>query len=278
MATDFYEMGWGESFHFAHTYINETHEESIARHERRLADYLKVAAGQKVLDAGCGVGGPAREIAQYTQAHVTGVTLNRYQVERGRSHTKLHNLEHLVTHMQADFTKLPFEDASFDAAYAIEATCHSPELSMVYGEIYRILKPGGIFATYEWIFAKDFDPSNPLHQQINHEIEYGNGLPPLRSIQDVYAAAAKVGFTITYEHDIAEDKDKTLPWYTKLDMGWFAHKLTHLTCVITEFFGFAPKGTVDIHAMLLRAADGLVRGGQHNTFTPMWLVVMQKPL
>ena len=278
MATDFYEMGWGESFHFAHCLVNETHDQSILRHEHRLADQLRVKPGQHILDAGCGVGGPARAIANYTQARVTGVTLNRYQVERGIAHTKFHGLEHLVSHLQADFTKLPFEDQSFDAAYAIEATCHAPELSMVYGEMYRVLKPGGYFATYEWIHAKDFDAGNPLHQKINHEIEYGNGLPPLRSIKDVYAAAEKVGFKVVYEHDIAEDQAGTLPWYYKLDMGWFAHKLTHFTCVITELIGLAPKGTVDIHAMLLRAADGLVAGGKHNTFTPMWLVVLQKPL
>lgn len=277
MATDFYEMGWGESFHFAHTLQEETHEASILRHEHRLADQLHVSAGSKILDAGCGVGGPARAIANYTKAHVTGVTLNRYQVQRGQLHTKAHGLEDLVTLMQADFTRLPFEDGTFDGAYAIEATCHAPTLAMVYGEIYRVLKPGGYFATYEWIHAKGFDPKNSEHQRINHEIEYGNGLPPLRSIRDVYAAAKEVGFEVVFDEDLAQDTAGTRPWYYKLDFDWLTHKMTHLTCVITEFLGIAPKGTVDIHAVLLRAAGGLVAGGKYNTFTPMWLVVMHKP-
>lgn len=83
LATDFYEYGWGDSFHFAHTKEGESHEDSIRRHEMRIADELGIQAGDTVLDAGCGVGGPARAIARATKAKVTGVTLNAYQV-RGR--------------------------------------------------------------------------------------------------------------------------------------------------------------------------------------------------
>jgi 24-methylenesterol C-methyltransferase len=277
MATDFYEYGWGTSFHFAHTLADESHEDSIARHEHRLADVLGLGPGKRAIDAGCGVGGPAREIASYSKANVVGVTLNKYQVERGRLHMERAGLSSLVELTQGDFTKLDFEDESFDGAYAIEATCHAPQLIDVYSEIFRVLKSGARFATYEWIVTDDFDVSNPDHVAISREIEYGNGLPPLRSAADVREAAAKAGFTMVSEVDLAQDREGTRVWYHKLDIGWFAHKLTHFTCAVSEFFGFAPKGTVDIHGILLRAADGLVRGGKSNSFTPMHLFVMQKP-
>ena len=60
LATSFYEYGWGESFHFAHRYKWETLRESIVRHEHFLASKLNVKPGDKVLDVGCGVGGPLR--------------------------------------------------------------------------------------------------------------------------------------------------------------------------------------------------------------------------
>mmetsp|Transcript_12751 Transcript_12751/g.19294 ORF Transcript_12751/g.19294 Transcript_12751/m.19294 type:complete len:358 (-) Transcript_12751:53-1126(-) len=278
MATDFYEYGWGESFHFAHTLANETHNESILRHEHYLADQLQVGPGEKVIDCGCGVGGPARGIASYTKAHVTGVTLNKYQVERARQHTKNQGLEDLVDVQQGDFTQLKFDDNSFDGAYAIEATCHAPQLEDAYSEIFRVLKPGGYFATYEWIVTSEYDENSPDHQAIAKEIEYGNGLPPLRNEAQVRQAAAKVGFTYVRDEDLAQDKSPQVkPWYYKLDLGWFSHKMTHFTCQIMEWFGYAPKGTISIHGMLLRAADGLVRGGKSNTFTPMHLFVFQKP-
>ncbi len=49
----------------------------------------------------------------------------------------------------------------FDAAYAIEATCHAPDRVGVYSEIYRVLKPGAIFACYEWCMTDLYESGNP---------------------------------------------------------------------------------------------------------------------
>ena len=54
--------------------------ESIIRHEHYLASKLNVGPGKKVLDVGCGVGGPLREIAAFTGASVTGLNNNEFQV------------------------------------------------------------------------------------------------------------------------------------------------------------------------------------------------------
>ena len=80
LATLFYEWGWGQSFHFAYQLKGETFSTAIARHEYYLAGRLGVGQGAKVLDCGCGVGGPMRNIARFTRADITGVTLNEYQV------------------------------------------------------------------------------------------------------------------------------------------------------------------------------------------------------
>ena len=51
------------------------------------------------------------------------------------------------------------------------------QLEEVYAEIRRVLKPGGLFASYEWVATKEFDPNNPEHVRIIDEINFGNGLP-----------------------------------------------------------------------------------------------------
>lgn len=66
LVTDFYEYGWGESFHFAPRHNNESFNESIARYELYIALRLGLKPGMKVLDVGCGVGGPQRTIARYS--------------------------------------------------------------------------------------------------------------------------------------------------------------------------------------------------------------------
>lgn len=80
LATSFYEWGWGQSFHFAYRLKGEDFYTSIRRHEYYLASQIGVKKDDRVLDVGCGIGGPMRNIAKFSQAHVTGITLNEYQV------------------------------------------------------------------------------------------------------------------------------------------------------------------------------------------------------
>ena len=51
------------------------------------------------------------------------------------------------------------------------------QLEEVYGEVFRVLKPGGMFCSYEWVATKDFDPNDEEHVRIIDEINFGNGLP-----------------------------------------------------------------------------------------------------
>lgn len=60
LATSFYEYGWGESFHFAHRWVGESHNESLKRHEHYLALKLKLDSGSKVSRKG---GQPTRLLA-----------------------------------------------------------------------------------------------------------------------------------------------------------------------------------------------------------------------
>jgi predicted methyltransferase len=51
------------------------------------------------------------------------------------------------------------------------------QLEDVYSEIFRVLKPGGLFAAYEWVSTKNYDPNNPEHVKIMNSVIIGNGLP-----------------------------------------------------------------------------------------------------
>jgi ubiquinone/menaquinone biosynthesis C-methylase UbiE len=67
----------------------------------------------------------------------------------------------------------------------------------VFGEIYRVLKPGGLFLSYEWVSTKAFDPNNDDHVRIIDEINFGNGLPEMRTYKEAENAGESshpVGF------------------------------------------------------------------------------------
>merc|ERR1712151_269665 len=164
----------------------------------------KTASTTKILDVGCGIGGPMRNISRFIGCNVVGITLNQYQVDRGN---ELSNADPTVRgkckSVQGDFMDTKFESESFDAAYAIEATCHAPDRIKCYAEINRVLKPGGIFACYEWCMTDKFDPNNEVHLRMKKDIEEGNGLPDIVNTKVCLEALEKAGFEVLEEFDLA---------------------------------------------------------------------------
>ena len=71
----------------------------------------------RVLDVGCGVGGPAREIARFSDVKIVGLNNNEFQIGRARRYTKAAGLEDLIQFVKGDFMKLSerFGENAFDA-------------------------------------------------------------------------------------------------------------------------------------------------------------------
>ncbi|KAJ9695820.1 hypothetical protein PVL29_011010 [Vitis rotundifolia] len=285
LATSFYEYGWGESFHFASRWKGESLRESIKRHEHFLAVQLGLKCGQKVLDVGCGIGGPLREIARFSDTSITGLNNNEYQITRGKELNRLAEVDKTCNFVLADFMKMPFLNDTFDAVFAIEATCHAPDVLDCYKEIYRVLKPGQCFAAYEWCITDCFNPMNREHQRIKGEVELGNGLPDIRSVGQCLEALKLAGFEVLREKDVAADSP--LPWYLPLDTTQFSlssFRTTAFGRFITrnmvkalEFVRLAPEGSQRVQAFLEKAAEALVEGGREGIFTPMYFFVARKP-
>jgi sterol 24-C-methyltransferase len=112
-----YEYGWAQSFHFSRFYKGEAFAASLARHEHYLAAQMSLRPGMRVLDVGCGVGGPAREIARFADVNIVGLNNNDFQIQRARKYTKRAGLEDQITFAKGDFMKLSeqFGENSFDA-------------------------------------------------------------------------------------------------------------------------------------------------------------------
>ena len=271
LVTDIYEWGWGSSFHFSPQLRGKNHSESGLAHETRIADTLGLKPGMNVIDVGCGIGGPLLTIASHSGAKVTGVTINKYQVERCRKRCEDAGVDNFEVR-QGNFLDLQICDDSMDAAYAIEATCHSPALEDVYKEVHRVLKPGGKFISYDWVSTDLYDPSNPDHVKCIDAINYANALPEMRSHADIVKAAEKVGF------DVIEERDLALlpagPWWQPLKR--VPYKMNHFFISFLSLFGCLPKETKAVHRMLVRVTESLIEGGELGIFSPMYMVVLQK--
>lgn len=291
LVTDFYEYGWGQSFHFGTRFPGETFDESIKRHEYYMAAKMQIKSNDKVADLGCGVMGPARNISRFSHgATVYGINNNAYQLKRAATINAQNNQDKTCIPVKADFVALPFDKEFFDAVYSIEASCHAPDRVPLFKEVFNKLKPGGRFAVYEWCVTDHYDPENAEHRDIKHWIEKGDGLPSLAHTTVVLDAFRKAGFEIIEAEDLAEtaeDKGFTVPWFHDMMGGWSLRQFrltklgrffTHKMCSIMELLRIAPKGTTDLHNILIRTADALVKSGQQKIFTPMFFVLARKPL
>lgn len=277
LVTDIYEWGWGQSFHFSPKLPGKSWQQSEAAHEARVAVALNLAPGKKALDVGCGVGGPMRTIAAVSGAHVTGITINEYQVGRARAHNAKMGLAGLTNVVRGNFLEMPFPDASFDAAYAIEATCHAPKLETVFSEVARVLKPGGLFLSYEWVSTERFDPRNEDHVRIMDEINFGNGLPEMRTWKQAEEAGKAAGLELVTSIDLATASEGAGPWYGRLQELAWQNRLSHGVVSALDCVRLAPKGLRQVHEMLVNVATSLVAGGETGVFTPMHMLVFRKP-
>ncbi|TGZ77439.1 hypothetical protein EX30DRAFT_344086 [Ascodesmis nigricans] len=294
LATDLYENGWGQSFHFCRFYKGENFYRALARHEHYLAHRMGLREGMTVLDVGCGVGGPAREMSRFAGVNVVGLNNNDYQIERATKYAKDGGLEHMHKFVKGDFMQMSFPDNTFDAVYAIEATVHAPSLQGVYENIFRVLKPGGVFGVYEWLMTANFDETNARHKEIRHGIEVGDGIAQMVTIEEGLRAIKAAGFELEYADDLA-DRDDNVPWYyplagdlkhcysaadlfTVFRMTKIGRGVVHGFVGALETIGLAPPGTQKTAHTLATAGDALVEGGKKKLFTPMYMMIARKPL
>jgi len=156
------------------------------------------------------------------------------------------------------------------------------QLESVYSEVFRTLKPGSILVAYEWVTTPAYDPTNKQHVAIADEIIIGNGLPALNSWKDAEEAGKKVGFKLLKSRDLAIMPDGSItPWWWRLSKNTKLFKamakFNHSLVSVAEFLRIAPKGMVAVHQMLMDTGIALIEGGEQGIFTPMHMLVFQKP-
>ncbi len=287
LVTDFYNYGWGESFHFAPRVPGESFAASLVRHEHFLADALKLEPGMVVADLGCGIGGPMLEIARYSGAKIVGVNINAYQLERARRSAQQAALSHLTEFIHCDFLYVDAPDESFDAIYAIEVTCCAPDKVSIYGEVVRLLKPGGVFGNYEYCLTDKFDAKDPHHLQIKTDIQLGGGLLDIDNRPTVDDALRTVGLDVLETKDLAVQTGPSVPWYQPLigsglsiagfRRSKFGRWVTHNSLGVMERLRITPQGSTRVAEALNRCGDAMVEAGRLGIFTPMYFIHARKP-
>ena len=116
-----------------------------------LAARLRIGPGARLLDIGCGLGGPARHLASVHGCLVTGIDLSRPFIGLAAMLTERTRLSRQVRYRVGDATRFPAEPEGFDLAWMQHVAMNIADRRGLYSAIRAVLRPGGRLAIYDVI-------------------------------------------------------------------------------------------------------------------------------
>lgn len=130
------------------------HHDALINKNRILYEAARIKATDRVLDAGCGVGGSSIWMAKTHGNRATGLTVSQQQAKYGAQHAKRQGVGELVDFEVADFCNMPFEDESFDVVWALESSCYALDKGVFLKEAWRVLRKGGRVVVCDGFFTR----------------------------------------------------------------------------------------------------------------------------
>jgi sarcosine/dimethylglycine N-methyltransferase len=128
----------------------------------QLADLAGITPDDEVLDAGSGIGGTARYVAERGRCHVSAVDLTEEYCDIARWLNQLAGLDDLISVRQADVTDLPFPAATFTLVFSQHVQMNVADKALLYREARRVLADGGRLALWDIVAAGDREPDFPV--------------------------------------------------------------------------------------------------------------------
>jgi SAM-dependent methyltransferase len=105
--------------------------------------------GMQVLDVGSGLGGASRCLALEFGCHVTGLDLTEEYCRVATMLARRLGLDSLVSYRHGNALRMPFADGTFDVLWTQHASMNIPDKAGLYREMWRVLKPGGVLASFD---------------------------------------------------------------------------------------------------------------------------------
>lgn len=174
-----------------------------AKATKFVMDKIALTPEMRVLDIGCGVGGPAMLAAEKYGCFVTGIDLTPEFIELARERSARGPHRDKLYFERANVNALDFKDASFDAAFMFHTGMNIPSKQEGYKEIARVLKHGATFLIYDILAIGDLSCMTfPVPWAKTHETSF------LETPLDTIAMLKTAGFEISATencHDYAKN-------------------------------------------------------------------------
>lgn len=180
---------------FGDEYVAEAATDGyITRGElREMAAALRIGRGQKIVDLGCGRGGPGQWIARVTGAALTGIDFSEVALAQARARAQQDGIGSAVSYKPGRFDSTGLDASSFDGAISIDVIWAIPDKRAGFAEVARILKTGARFVFTDW--ERDLSPPGypppvndhrPLLQAAGFEVELHQLEPQLDALRRAF--------------------------------------------------------------------------------------------
>jgi SAM-dependent methyltransferase len=167
----------------------------------QLVDLAQITNESRVLDAGSGVGGTARYVADRYGSPVTAVDLTDEYCETNRWLNRLVGLDDRIMVRQADVTQLPFADGTFDVAISQHVQMNVADKARLYAETRRVLRVDGRLALWDIMIGSGDQLDYPLpwadHPARSHLVTPG----------ELRAVVESAGFAVEHWNDLTDQAD-----------------------------------------------------------------------
>jgi len=162
---------------------------------QEILNLLALQSGDLALDAGCGLGEPARMVSHHTGAKLFGLDIQMRRLRRFEDRGRFPSAR--ASYLQGDGVALPFTSNLFDAMYSNECLLHFSSRQSYFEEAMRVLKPGGRLVVTDYVLGKEGAP-----RWMTEWIRYHFYTPEMFTADRSHQLASECGFIVGSTRDI----------------------------------------------------------------------------
>jgi phosphoethanolamine N-methyltransferase len=153
--------------------------------------------GKHILDIGCGAGGiDCLLVSEYGAAKITGIDVEASVLAAARARTHEAGISDRVELIQVEPGPLPFAADAFDVVFSKDSIVHIPGKHELARDVFRVLRPGGVFVASDWLISHDGEPSPDMRAYLASE-DLGFGMASPQAYADALEQAGFVDVALT---------------------------------------------------------------------------------
>ena len=252
--------------------MNSTYQ---SRHQNNLSTSIDKLT---ILDIGCGSGRIAHHAADYfgTDAHVSGFNIGADQIDNAREYAKETGFENRLSFKVGDNQKrFEYKNAEFDMTFdmgALWVFTKLANLDAVSSDLFRVLKPGGVYGCFEYLLTPQLEKTEPEHMELHRLYMPCLAASASNYPKDVTDALQRAGFELIYS------RPSIAPAYPLTEQK--TELIEALRSMVTwlNYFGLMPDWTKTLIENVLEGGHAWTLAEKRKIADLNWGILVRKPL